>query len=164
LAGIFHLLLETYDGFIPFSNTALSLLNTDYGLEPSRLNVDGNETGTLCENAYQNRYSKKEIIMSAYIMAFVRTKDLEGYNREYAPLAFPLVMKHGGQPVAMTENVETLEGAVPAGRLAILEFPSLENAKAFYADPEYQSLIKVRQKYSESDAVIFDKGFDPSAL
>jgi len=102
--------------------------------------------------------------MSAYIMAFVRTKDLEGYNREYAPLAFPLVMKHGGQPVAMTDNVETLEGKVPAGRLAILEFPTLKKAKEFYADPEYQPLIKVRQKYSDSDAVIFDKGFDPSTL
>lgn len=102
--------------------------------------------------------------MSAYMMAFVRINDFEAYNREYAPLAFPLVEKHGGQPLVMTENVHPLEGTLPEGRLVIVEFPSLENAKAFYADPDYQPLIKVRQQYSDSEAVIFDKGFDPSAM
>lgn len=102
--------------------------------------------------------------MSAYIMAFVRTHDLEAYNREYATFAFPLVMKHGGQPLVMADKVQPIEGSLPKGRLMMVEFPSLDHAKAFYADPEYQPLIKVRQKYSDSDAVIFDKGFDPSAM
>lgn len=48
-----------------------------------------------------------------------------------------------------------------SGRLVIVEFPSREHAEAFYADPDYQPLIKVRQKLSQSDAAIFDKGFEP---
>lgn len=116
--------------------------------------------------AYWKDYLTKqeEMIMSAFIMAFVRTHDLEGYNNEYAPAAFPLVMKHGGQPLIMTENVEVIEGSMPEGRLVIVEFPSVENAKAFYADPEYQPLIKIRQKYTDSDSAIFDRGFDPAAM
>lgn len=102
--------------------------------------------------------------MSAYLMAFVRVKDFEAYSREYTPFAFPLVEKHGGQPLVMTENVDLLEGALPEGRLVIVEFPSLANAKSFYSDPDYQPLIKVRQQYCDSDAVIFDKGFVPSAI
>ncbi|WP_375753660.1 DUF1330 domain-containing protein [Vibrio sp. HN007] len=100
--------------------------------------------------------------MPAYMMAFVRIENADAYYRDYASLAAPIVEKHGGKPMIRTENIQTIEGAVPEGLLAMLEFPTIEQAQAFYADPDYQPLIKVRQKYSSSDAVIFEKGFEPS--
>jgi len=99
--------------------------------------------------------------MSAYLMAFTRIQDLEAYNRGYGQHAYPLVTKHGGKLLVSTENHQVIEGSLPEGKLVIVEFPSVENAEAFYADPDYQPLIKVRQKFSQSDAVIFDKGFEP---
>jgi len=97
--------------------------------------------------------------MSAYIMAFVRIENIEAYYRDYAALAAPIVEKHGGSPIIRTENIQTIEGALPQGTLAMLEFPTIEQAQAFYNDPDYQPLAKIRQKYSSSDAIIFDKGF-----
>ena len=38
----------------------------------------------------------------------------------------------------------------------------MEKADAFYADPDYQPLIEIRNKYTQSDSAIVDKGFDPS--
>lgn len=102
--------------------------------------------------------------MSAYIMAFVRIEDLEAYNREYAPYAYPLLTKYGGKPFVVSENVRVVEGALPQGKLVIVEFPSTESAEAFYADPDYQPLIEVRQRLSSSDAAIFDKGLESAEL
>jgi len=98
--------------------------------------------------------------MPAYMMAFVRIENADAYYRDYASLAAPIVEKHGGKAMVRTENIQTIEGAVPEGLLAMLEFPTIEHAQAFYADPDYQPLIKVRQKYSSSDAVIFERGFN----
>ena len=101
--------------------------------------------------------------MSAYMLAFVRFKDFEAYSREYLPHAHAIVTRYGGQAVAVSENVIPLEGALPGGRAVIVEFPTMEAAKAFYDDPEYQPLKAIRQRYCDSDAVIFDKGFEPMA-
>jgi len=45
----------------------------------------------------------------------------------------------------------------------IVEFPSREHAEAFYADPEYQPLIEVRNRYTQADSPVVSKGFDPAA-
>ncbi len=96
--------------------------------------------------------------MSAFILAFVHIKNVEAYNNEYMAKAHPIVVKHGGEAIAVTENVDVLEGKLPKGRLALVKFPSMDAANAFYADPDYQPLIAVRQKYTEGAAVLFDQG------
>jgi uncharacterized protein (DUF1330 family) len=94
--------------------------------------------------------------MAAYMLAFVRIKDVEAFQREYIQKAHALVEKHGGKSVAATEKYETIEGSLPEGRVVILEFPSMEKAKAFYDDPEYQPLKKIRKTFCDSDSIIFE--------
>ena len=96
--------------------------------------------------------------MSAYLLAFVRTHNEEAMNRDYMMQAHAIVSKHGGKALVVNENVRAIEGKLPEGRMVIVEFPSMENAEAFYADPDYQPLIETRKMYSDSDAIIFDKG------
>ena len=99
--------------------------------------------------------------MSAYMLAFVRIQNLDAYNTEYLAHAHAIITRHGGQALAVSDNITVLEGEMPKGKLVIVEFPSMAHAEAFYADPEYQPLIAIRQKYTQSDAAIFEKGFNP---
>jgi len=102
--------------------------------------------------------------MSAYMVTFVRFKDLEAYNKEYIQAAHAILTSHGGKALAVSDDVEVIEGELPKGRMVIVEFPSMEHAKAFYNDPEYQPYKKIRQKYTECDSGIIEKGFSATDL
>ncbi|MEC3906157.1 DUF1330 domain-containing protein [Tamlana sp. 2201CG12-4] len=97
--------------------------------------------------------------MKAYMLAFVRVNDLETFNREYIEKAVPIVERHGGVTVAVDENPSTIEGALPDGRVVIVEFPTKQAAEGFYNDPDYQAIKAWRQKVSESDSIILERGF-----
>lgn len=97
--------------------------------------------------------------MKAYMLAFVRVNDMETFNREYIEKAVPIVQRHGGVTVAVDENPSTIEGSVPEGRVVIVEFDSKQAAEGFYNDPDYQSIKAWRQQVSESDSIIFERGF-----
>jgi uncharacterized protein (DUF1330 family) len=44
--------------------------------------------------------------------------------------------------------------------MVVLEFPSLDAARAFYFSPEYAPLLKLRMETTESQVVLVD-GFVP---
>lgn len=97
--------------------------------------------------------------MKAYMLAFVRVNDLETFNREYIEKAVPIVERHGGITVGVDENPTTIEGSLPEGRVVVVEFPNKQAANNFYNDPEYQPIKEWRKQCSESDSIIFEKGF-----
>lgn len=94
--------------------------------------------------------------MPAYILTFIRVDDAEAHARDYMPYAHPLLTKYGGKPLAVTEHFDTWEGSLPDGRLVLVEFPSKNDADAFYDDPEYQPYKELRKKISSSDTVLFE--------
>jgi uncharacterized protein (DUF1330 family) len=49
-----------------------------------------------------------------------------------------------------------LEGKAPAGRLVIVEFPSVERAKEWWASPEYSEARAIRQATSEGTLVVIE--------
>jgi len=53
-------------------------------------------------------------------------------------------------------KVEPLEGGWSPKRLAVLEFPTLEQALKWYRSPEYAPLIKLRQKASRGRMVLVE--------
>jgi uncharacterized protein (DUF1330 family) len=68
-----------------------------------------------------------------------------------------LIAKHGGRYVARASNCpwEMLEGQEPEiTGITIIEFPSMEAAKAWHADVEYQPFIKLRQAGSKLDLML----------
>jgi len=68
-----------------------------------------------------------------------------------------LVAKHGGRYLMRGGAMETLEGNAPLPSvMVVLEFPSMEKARAFYRDPEYAPLIKLRQGGSDLDLVLVE--------
>ena len=73
--------------------------------------------------------------MAAYIVAQLDVKNTN-WQKEYGPKAGALVQKHGGKVLAGAgAAMEKLEGDEKLPNvLFILEFPSLEQAKAWYND------------------------------
>jgi uncharacterized protein (DUF1330 family) len=63
---------------------------------------------------------------------------------------------YGGKYVARGGKNETLEGAWQPNRLVILEFPSMEQAKAWVNSPEYAPARALRHKYAKSKMVVVE--------
>ncbi|CAG0970281.1 hypothetical protein BURK1_01191 [Burkholderiales bacterium] len=74
--------------------------------------------------------------MPAYLIARVNVTDWERY-REYMKLTPAAIAAYGGKFIVRGGEMETLEGPAETHRVVVIEFPSYERAKAFYASAEY---------------------------
>ena len=93
--------------------------------------------------------------MAAYIVAQLDVKHTN-WQKEYGPKAGALVHKHGGKVLAeVGDTLERLAGkrALPSV-LFLLAVPSLEQAQAWYNDPEYAPMMHVRQTGTDADIVV----------
>ena len=82
--------------------------------------------------------------LSVFVIANLTIHDPVPY-RVYEKGFFPLLKKYGGEFITYDDNPMTLEGINPRfGRMILFKFPSEENAKNWYHDPDYQSLINNR--------------------
>ena len=93
--------------------------------------------------------------MTAYVIVDIEVADPEGY-KEYVKLAPEAVKFYGGKYIARGGANETLEGNWQAKRLVILEFPSLEQAKAWLNSPEYAPARALRHKYARTNMVVVE--------
>jgi uncharacterized protein (DUF1330 family) len=83
--------------------------------------------------------------MASYIIARARIDDPEK-AKAYAAQATEAIRKHGGKPLARGGAFTVLEGPDHGfTRYVILEFESLEKAKAYFASPEYQAAAAIRR-------------------
>jgi len=82
--------------------------------------------------------------MTAYLIARVQVTDWERY-REYMKATPAIIQKFGGRFVSRGGEMITLEGPPETGRVVIIEFPSLDQAKAFYHSEEYSLAKKLRE-------------------
>ena len=86
--------------------------------------------------------------MSAYVVVEVDVENPEGYA-EYRPMAAESVAKHGGRFIVRGGQAEVLEGEWSA-RIVVLEFESLDAARAWYYSDDYQAAAAVRQQHSRA--------------
>ena len=94
--------------------------------------------------------------MPAYLIGGVDVSD-PSWLEEYGPKVEALVEKHGGKYLVRGGKTDVKEGQAPSSRvMVIVEFPSMANAQAWYNDPDYAPLIKLRQTGSSSDLVLVE--------
>ena len=93
--------------------------------------------------------------MSAYILIRVAVTDWERYRR-YMALTPDILARFQGRFIARAGESVTLEGPEENRRLALVEFPTLELAKAFYASPEYQAAKALREGACEAEFVALE--------
>jgi len=83
----------------------------------------------------------------AYVIGEVNVSDAETY-KTYAAKTSPIVAKFGGIYIARGGQTVPVEGTGPAGRIVVIEFPSLAAAKAFESSAEYLKVAPIRQRSS----------------
>jgi uncharacterized protein (DUF1330 family) len=80
----------------------------------------------------------------AYLIVEMHVTDPEQY-KQYMAAAPAAVKAFGGEYLVRGGKHETLEGDWQPHRVAVLRFPSYEQAKAFYADGDYNQLVKPKR-------------------
>jgi len=94
-------------------------------------------------------------MMPAYGIAFVNVTDPAKYQ-EYSKLAGPATAKYGGKFVARGGVASVVEGKAPYNRVVVVEFPSVDAAKQFYASPEYAAAREKRIGAADFNMVIVE--------
>jgi uncharacterized protein (DUF1330 family) len=78
--------------------------------------------------------------MPAYVVALIlEMLDEEAFDRYRANVA-EIVERNGGEYLAATDQTESLEGVLHPFRTAIVEFPSWEQARAWFDADDYSDL------------------------
>ena len=95
--------------------------------------------------------------MAAYVIAEIDVTDAGIYD-EYRKGVLATLQKYEGRFLARGGRAETLEGAEPAKRVVVLEFPSYERALEWYRSPEYAPLIRLRQRASRGRLLLVEDG------
>ena len=91
--------------------------------------------------------------MSAFIVVEVEVLDKERYET-YKRMVPPSLEAYGGRFLVRGGGVETLEGEWAPKRLVILEFPSIEQAKAWWGSEEYSEAKALRQATASTQMVL----------
>jgi len=85
--------------------------------------------------------------MAAYVINDMEITDPAAFE-QYKKMSPATVAKYGGRFLSRGGATETLEGSWSPKRLVILEFPSVAEAKAWAASPEYAPAKAIRQRAS----------------
>lgn len=94
--------------------------------------------------------------MVAYVIAQVDINDPERYP-EYSKMVPATIAHYGGKFVARAGRSEVLEGNKPLPqRLVIMEFPSYERAKEWWASEEYREAKELRQALSDGTLFLIE--------
>jgi uncharacterized protein (DUF1330 family) len=93
--------------------------------------------------------------MAAYIVVEVEVHDRERYE-DYKRLVQPTLDAYGGRFVVRGGAAETLEGDWSPGRLVIVEFPSAEQARQWWASPEYAPAKALRQATARTQMILVE--------
>jgi uncharacterized protein (DUF1330 family) len=91
--------------------------------------------------------------MAAYVIVQVDVKDPVRYA-DYKKMVPPSLEKFGGRFLVRGGTTHTLEGDWAPKRFVMVEFPSVEQAKAWWASPEYAAAKALRQATADSMLIV----------
>jgi uncharacterized protein (DUF1330 family) len=81
--------------------------------------------------------------MAAYVISDVEPRDRE-LIAQYRTLAEASIALYGGRYIVRGGAIDGVEGGWEPKHVVIVEFPSMEQARAWYRSPEYAEALKVR--------------------
>jgi uncharacterized protein (DUF1330 family) len=98
---------------------------------------------------------EREARMAAYVIARIWVKDEPAYQ-EYRQMVAPTVEKYGGRFLVRGGRAQWLEGTGDLGRIVLLEFPSYEQALAWYTSEDYAPAMRRRQASSDGELILVE--------
>ncbi len=99
--------------------------------------------------------------MTAILISDVTVKDEVAF-RTYRTRAAASIAAHGGRYLARGGAIDVLEGAWSPRVLIVVEFPTLDQARAWYASSDYAAALKGRDAALSRNLVLVD-GISPVA-
>lgn len=99
--------------------------------------------------------------MSAYVIVSYDIIDPEGFQG-YVPGVLPLLEKHGAAIVVADFDARRMEGEKRSAYV-VLRFPSQDAALAWYNDPAYAPVRKIRHDTCRNNNLVIAKEFVPPA-
>ncbi len=95
--------------------------------------------------------------MAAYVIVDVEVLDPEAYT-EYTRDVPATLEPFGGRFLVRGGAVTTLEGEWRPQRAVLIEFPSVEQAKAWHASPAYVAILPIRHKHARTNFMTVIEG------
>ena len=93
--------------------------------------------------------------MPAYVIAEINITDPVRYE-DYKKLTPGTLAAYDGKFIVRGGTTITLEGENPSGRIVVLEFPTMEKAKAWYNSPEYSAAKIIRMEASAGRLILVE--------
>ena len=91
--------------------------------------------------------------MPAYVIVEVEIKDKDAYE-EYKKLTPAAIQAYDGKFIVRGAKTECLEGDWTPERIVVLEFPSIERAKEWWASSVYAKAKDIRQKAAKTKMIL----------
>ena len=98
--------------------------------------------------------------MPAYLVAEMEVSDPETYARYRAQVP-EVIAAYSGRFLVRGGTTEAKEGAPPAGRVVVIEFPDMVAARRFYHAPDYQVILPLRLAASRGRLYLVEEGSEP---
>lgn len=95
--------------------------------------------------------------MAAYVIVDVEVQDPQAYQ-EYTRQVPATLSPYGGKFIVRGGRAETLEGNWNPRRVVILEFPTVEQARAWHACADYQAIVPIRQRNAKTNFLTVVEG------
>ena len=93
--------------------------------------------------------------MAAYIIVYVEIHDPVAY-RKYVETVTPTITAYGGRFLVRGGRAEILEGDRLPSRVVVLEFDSVQRAKAWWGSGEYAVPKRLRQSASTAQMIVVE--------
>jgi uncharacterized protein (DUF1330 family) len=97
--------------------------------------------------------------MAAYVISEVDVRDPAGFET-YRSMAAPTIVRYGGRYLVRGGPAALAEGSPEPKNIIVVEFPSMERLREWYASPEYAQALQVRQTALDR-RLIFVEGVVP---
>jgi uncharacterized protein (DUF1330 family) len=95
--------------------------------------------------------------MAAFVIVDVEVLEPEPY-RTYTSAVPATLAPFGGRFIVRGGAYATLEGEWRPQRIVIIEFPSVEQARAWHASPEYQAIVPIRLRHARTNFLTVVEG------
>ena len=93
--------------------------------------------------------------MAAYMIVDLTVNDPEGFAK-YREMVPPTIATYGGRYLARGGAISPMEGDWDPERITVLEFPSVEQAKAWWSSPEYAEAKALRMQTADTKMIIVE--------
>jgi uncharacterized protein (DUF1330 family) len=101
--------------------------------------------------------------MAAYLISDITVRDRAAFE-VYRTRAANAIAIYGGRYLARLGEVQVLEGSWNANMIVIVEFPNLEQARAWYRSPECAFALEMHDKALSRNRILMDGVNQPAAV